>query len=106
MWSRSEISNDTAMAPGTPAGLSQMSKEVEEKIFAPSCELHFSADRPLIGVSGQDVEGDAAQDGKILWSVILAGSGIVLVEGHIEAPMTLIFDAPIPARHFEQALRR
>ena len=38
-----------------------MSKEVEEKIFAPSCELHFAADRPLIGVSGQDVEGDAAQ---------------------------------------------
>jgi hypothetical protein len=29
-----------------------MSKEIEEKIFAPSCELHFAADRPLIGVSG------------------------------------------------------
>jgi hypothetical protein len=67
-----------------------MSKEFEKEFFLPSCEFHFAADGSFIGVSAQDVERDAAQDGKILWPVILACSGVVLVESHVDAYRTEI----------------
>jgi len=51
-----------------------MSKEFEEELLLPCSELHFSADGSIIGVSPQDVERYAAQDGKIFRPVILAGS--------------------------------
>src|SRR5258708_14131718 len=87
-------------------GLSQMSKELEEEFLLPSCKLHFSTDRSIIRVCSQDVDGDAAQDGKILWPIILAGSGIVFVEDDVERPVQLIFDAPMRPPDFEHAFGR
>ena len=83
-------------------GLSQISKEFEEEFLLPSCELHFATDGSIIGVGAQDVDGDAADDGKILWPIILAGAGVVFAEDNVEPPVQLIFHAPMPARHFEQ----
>ena len=86
------------------AGLSQMSKEVEEELLFPSSEVHFSPDRSFIGVCPQDVDRDSAYDGKILWPVIFAGPGIIFVEDYVEWPMELIFDAPVRAGDLEHAL--
>ena len=83
-----------------------MSKELVEELLFPSSELHFACDRTSIWVGAQDVEGDAAQEGKILRAVILAGARIVLVEDDIELPVQLIFHAPVRARHLQQAFGR
>src|SRR5215831_13236519 len=88
------------------AGLSQMSKEVEEELLFPSSEVHFSPERSIIGVRPQDVDRDSADDGKILWPVIFTGSGIIFVEDYVEWPMELIFDAPVRAGDLEHALGR
>src|SRR5229473_433695 len=97
-------------APSLPSpasvGLSQMSKEVEEEVLSPSSEVHFSAYRSIIGVCPQDVDRDSAYDCKILWPVILAGPGVVLIEDNVERPMQLIFDGPMCPEHFEHALGR
>src|SRR6266446_7452813 len=90
-------------SPGRSAGLLQMSKEFEEELLFPCSELHFAPDGSIIGVSPQDVERDAAQDGKILRPVILARSGIILVEDNVEPPVQLVFYAPVHARDFERA---
>jgi len=54
-----------------------MSKEFEEKLFfhaasmqLPCSELHFASYASFIGVSTQDIERYAAQNGKILPPVI------------------------------------
>jgi hypothetical protein len=47
------------------AGLSHMSKELEEEVFSPSCEVHFAGDGFVVGMGAQDVEGDASEDGEV-----------------------------------------
>src|SRR5450631_3771391 len=83
-----------------------MSKEFEEELFFPSGELHLAGNGTIIGMGPQDVERNAAQDGKILWAVVLARSCIVLVEDDIELPVQLVFYAPVRARDFEHAAGR
>src|SRR5215471_8641628 len=80
-----------------------MSKEVEEELSFPSSEVHFSADRTIIGVRLQDVDRDSAYDSKILWPVIFAGPGVVLAEDDVERPMQLIFHAPVCAGDLQHA---
>ena len=93
------------MKRNPPPGLSHMSKELEEEVFAPRSELHFSGEGSSVGMGSQYVEGDASNDGKVLWSIILAGSRIVLVEDNVERPMEVIFDPPMQARYVEHARR-
>jgi len=52
-----------------------MSKEVEEELFLPCSDFHFTSCGSVIRVSAQDVERNTSQDAKILRAVILAGSG-------------------------------
>ena len=44
------------------------------------------------------VEGDMAQDGEILTSLVLAHPAVVFVESHIQDPVQIIFDRPVSAR--------
>jgi hypothetical protein len=48
------------------AGLSHMSKELEEEVFAPHGGAHFSADGFGRGVQAQDVLGQSSDDGEVL----------------------------------------
>jgi len=64
-----------------------MSKELKEEALVPCSELHFAADRSIIGVGSQDVERDTAQDGKVLRAVILSRAGVVFVKDHVEWPV-------------------
>src|SRR5260370_37628376 len=83
-----------------------MRKELEEELGFPWGEVHFAGDGGIIRMRPQDVERDTAQDRKVFWAVILACSGVVLVEDDIELPMELIFYAPMRARDFEHAFGR
>src|SRR5208283_4588997 len=68
-------------------GLSHMSKEFEEELFAPSGEFHFSCDGAFVWVGVQDVDSHSSDDGEVLWRVVLARSRVILVEDHVERPM-------------------
>src|SRR3984957_13223694 len=107
-WSRSRYCSRNSALFTLPcrAGLSQMSKEFEEELFFPSGKLHLAGDGAIIGMRAQDVERNAAQDGKILWAVVLAGPRVVLVEDDIEPPVQLIFYAPVRTRDLEQTAGR
>jgi hypothetical protein len=42
----------------------------------------------------QQVEGEMADDGHVLGAVAGAQARLVLIEGHVEGPMQVIFDTP------------
>jgi hypothetical protein len=83
-----------------------MSKEFEEEVFAPHCAAHFTADGSVCGMHSQDVVGEAADDGEVFRSVILAGACVVLVEYDVENPMQLVLDAPMCAHDLGHFGRR
>ena len=72
-----------------------MSKEFEEELLLPCSEFHFAPYGSIIGVSPQDVERHTAYDTKIFRRVVLARSCIIFVEDDVEAPVQLIFYAPV-----------
>src|SRR5262245_9967523 len=96
------------LAPTLPwkAGLSHMSKEFVEEVFAPHRATHFAADGSGERMRSQDVLREPADYGKIFWRVVFARSRVVLVEYDIENPMEVVFDAPVGADKFGQLGRR
>src|SRR5262249_57223179 len=87
--------------PPLRAGLSHMSKELEEEWFAPCSKPHFPGNGLVSGMTPQDIEGNSTNDRKILWSVILARPSVVFVEDNIELPMQVIFHTPVSTRDFK-----
>src|SRR6266436_4452512 len=83
------------------AGLSHVSKELEEEYCVESGAFHFSARRGVVGMSPENIEGKASNHGEVLWGVVLPGAGVVLVEDYVQGPMELIFHRPVGADHFE-----
>ncbi|MBI2757034.1 MAG: hypothetical protein K2Q09_10695 [Phycisphaerales bacterium] len=65
----------------------------------------FVLDAGLDGcVSAEGVEGGPAQRGHVLDAAPGAQAGGVLVEGHIQAPVDLVLDAPVGADDLGQAV--
>jgi predicted transposase YbfD/YdcC len=81
--------------PATSAGLSHMSKEFEEEVLAPSCEVHLALDGPCIWMGAQDVERHASDDAEVGGGVVLATSRIVFVKHDVELAMQVVLDAPM-----------
>ena len=50
-----------------------------------------------IGVATQEMEGDVADDGEVLGSMIGVDARAVLVEGQVEHPVEAVLDAPMAA---------
>jgi hypothetical protein len=75
-----------------------MSKEFEEEFFLRRGEFHFARERSLIRMRPQDAERHPPDNGEILRRVVLARSGVVLVEDHVERPMEVVFDAQCSRR--------
>ena len=80
-----------------------MSKELIEELLLPQSALHFASDGPVVRVRPQDVERDAANHAKVLWSVILPRSRVILVEHHIALPVQVVFHGPMLAVDARQA---
>src|SRR6186997_2279658 len=72
------------------AGLSHMSKDFEEEVFAPRSATHFSANRVIGRMHSQDVLGKTADDGEVFRPVVFAGASGVLVEHNVEDPVQLV----------------
>src|SRR3954447_23657198 len=53
-------------------------------------------------ISGDEVEGDFAQEGEVAGGGTVAHATVVLAEGDVEHPMQGVFDAPVPADGLDQ----
>src|SRR3954451_23901588 len=53
-------------------------------------------------ISGDEVEGDFAQEGEVAGGGAVAHATVVLAEGDVEHPMQGVFDAPVPADGLDQ----
>ena len=54
----------------------------------------------------EQVEGEAAEDGEVLGSVVAAVSGAVLVEGDVEHPVQRVLNRPVAADGAGEVLGR
>src|SRR5256886_15380836 len=93
-----------ARARGPPtfrAGLSHLSHKLEKIGVVPGGAHHLSADRILFTVCAQSIAADSANQGKIFRAVILAGTALILLEDHVEAPVKSILDVPVTAHYIE-----
>src|SRR5512134_2496687 len=77
--------------------ISDLGKERGEEMVVPCGAFEFKARGALGFFCADDVEGDVAEDGEVLWAVVLAVAGIVLVHGDIEHPMEGVFNSPMGA---------
>src|SRR3990172_6907504 len=92
--------------PVRRAGLSHMSKELEEELFAPSSELHFSGGGAFIRMRIKDIQRHPADERQVLRRMVLAASGVVFMEHHIEWPMQVVFHTPMLPNDFQNPARR
>jgi hypothetical protein len=71
----------------------------------PSGPQSFAFDTsPASGRIFQSGQGDLTQDGEILSGMALANGGCVFAEGHIQAPVQIVFDGPVAAHRPGEAL--
>src|SRR2546430_11693223 len=94
---------DARLAVPSPlvAGLSHLSHQLEKIGVVPGGAHHLSADRILFTVCAQSIAADSANQGKIFRAVILAGTALILLEDHVEAPVKSILDVPVTAPYIE-----
>src|SRR3712207_1597897 len=65
--------------------------------FAPTAAAGWA-----VAVSGDEVEGDLAQEGEVAGGGAVAHATVVLAEGDVEDPMQGVLDAPVPADGLDQ----
>src|SRR5690349_13753346 len=78
--------------PPLRAGLSHLGEEGEQEGIVPSGAFDFSAERSLVRMRSENVEGQLSQNREVLRSMVLAVSGAILVEDNVENPMELVLD--------------
>src|SRR5260364_175198 len=83
-----------------------MGQDGEKEVVAPSCLEHFVAGSRWTWRGLQGVDGELADDGKVLRGVVLAAAASVLVEQNVENPVQVVLDAPVGADDVEQLLGR
>src|SRR5919202_2107446 len=83
--------------------MSLASDDLEHVIVAPG--RHFTPTASAgsaMAVSGDEVEGDLAQEGEVAGGGAVAHPAVILTEGDVEHPMQGVLDAPVPADGLEQ----
>src|SRR6202140_3506308 len=88
------------------AGLSHMAEGCDEEGIVPASAFDFAPQGGSIWVSSQDVEGEPAQNGEVLGSIVLARAVAVFGKMDVEHPMELVLDAPMTAGDVQQPLGR
>src|SRR5882757_6432411 len=81
-----------------------MAKGLQKKGIVPASALDLAPQGGLIGMSSQDVEGEPAQNGEVLGSMVAARAVAVLGKMHVEYPMEPVLDAPMATGDVEQSL--
>src|SRR5258708_21846090 len=83
-----------------------MAEGCQKEGIVPTSALDFAPQRSCIWVSSQDVEGEPAQNGDVLGSMVATRAVAVLGEMHVEHPMELVLDAPMAAGDVKQPFGR
>src|SRR3954447_26335876 len=78
--------------------ISDLGEELCEVSVLPTGPFDFDTQGTLGGFLGQEIKGHMAQDGEVMWAVIAAVSGIVLIHNDVQDPMQVVFDRPMGPR--------
>jgi hypothetical protein len=73
----------------------QRSQNLQQVLGIPSRALAASLDGSVVGDLADQIKGEVADHGHILSSMTGTQARLVLVEGHIEGPVQVVFDAPM-----------
>src|SRR5215213_10932297 len=83
--------------------MSLASDDPEHVVVVPGCHFAPTASAGLArAVSGDEVEGDLAQEGEVAGGGAVAHAAVILTESDVEHPMQGVFDAPVPADGWDQ----
>src|SRR3954465_13575896 len=83
--------------------MSLASDDLEHVIVVPGRHFAPTASAGLAtAISGDEVEGDFAQEGEVAGGDLLAHATGVLAEGNVEHPRQGVFDAPLTADRADQ----
>src|SRR4051812_14086558 len=85
-------------------GFAELGEEAGEEGVVPGGAHALSFDGLLGAFELGKVESQAPQQGDVLRPVIIAGSGLVFVHGHIENPMQAVLHPPMGAGHSAEVL--
>src|SRR6266567_7045443 len=99
-----DATREVRSLPRLRAGLSHLAEHAGKEGIVPAGALDFAPDRGAVRVSSQDVEGEPAQDGEVLGSIVLSRAIAIFGEMNIEHPMELVLDAPMTAGDVQQPL--
>src|SRR5256885_9344397 len=92
--------------PPQAPGLSHMAEGFHEEGIVPAGAFDFAPYGCGVGVGSQDVEGEPAQNGEVLGSIVLPRPIAILGEMDVKHPMELVLDGPVTAGDVQQPLRR
>src|SRR3954469_11559403 len=83
--------------------MSLASDDLEHVIVVPG--RHFAPTASAgsaTAISGDEVEGDLAQEGEVAGGGAVAHAAVILTESDVEHPMQRVLDAPVPADGWDQ----
>ncbi len=70
-------------------------KDIGEEGIIISAAATFSGKRKASGVAFEDIESSMSDNSHIFCGMIFPDAAVVLMKGHIQAPMERILDAPM-----------
>ncbi len=80
-------------------------EHLEEIVLDPSGFMPFTLDTPFKGgLLLQQIEGDLAQYGLVLGTMIFTDTALIFSKGNVQGPMQAVFDAPMSPSSFQQGL--
>ena len=78
-----------------------------EVVRIPSGALALSRQADFArGIGAEQVQGETAQEGEVVRGIVQADSTGILAEGHVQAPMQAVFDAPMGAHRVQDVNQR
>ena len=81
---------------GTESRLTpKLAEDLEQILRVPRGSFAPALDGSLVGGLSHQIEGEMADNGHVPGAVAGAEARLVLIEGHIEGPVQVIFDGPM-----------
>src|SRR3712207_551740 len=83
--------------------MSVVADDLEQVDVVPGGPLAPAAEAgPTASATGDEIEGDLAQEGKVAGGGAIAHTTVVLAEGDVEDPVQRVLDAPVAADGLDQ----
>src|SRR6266436_2199479 len=86
--------------------MAKRAEDLEQILRVPSGSFAPSLDRALVGGLSHQVEGEMADNGHVPGAMAGAQARLVLIEGHIEGPVQVVFDGPVASHRCREGFGR